>query len=264
MNSDNDLLGGENDANLINIDVNENEIHTLILAQGDEWILDLRSDQNLYITVQTGMCEVFGIELANNIEYLFNSQDKMVLFAVEACEILYRTNKTLLKQFPECIIKNDPNILAIYSIALKLAQKRLGNLRGPRVLIIGDSKAGKSSLAKTLLSYAVKMITSSNSPIFVNLDPSKGIFTLPGPVSATVVDDNLQVENPMWGESTISSTHPLVPVFQPLVKQFGFEEIDRYNYDFYLRQVDSLAEDVVELINESFHSNRTGIIVDTP
>ncbi|KAL6925424.1 hypothetical protein ACO0SA_000019 [Hanseniaspora valbyensis] len=234
MNSDNDLLGGENDANLINIDVNENEIHTLILAQGDEWIIDLRSDQNISYNM-------FGIELANNIEYLFNSQDKMVLFAVEACEIFYRTNKTLLKQFPECIMKNDPNILAIYSIALKLAQKRLGNLRGPRVLIIGDSKSGKSSLAKTLL---VICFEDDNFFKLTNICKFGS--------NATVVDDNLQVENPMWGESIISSTHPLVPVFQPLVKQFGFEEIDRYNYDFYLRQVDSLAEDVVELINDRY------------
>lgn len=264
MNSDNDLLAGENDANLLTLEVNENEKHTIVLLQGDEWFVDLRNDQNLYITIVNGICEIFGIELVNGSEYLFNSHDKMVLFAVEGCEIVYRTNKTLLKTFPNCIIKNDPNIIALYSFALKLAQRRLGNLKGPRVLIIGDNKSGKTSIAKTLLSYAVKMITSSNSPIFVNLDPSKGIFTLPGPISATVVDDSLQVDSPIWGESTTSSMYSLVPTFEPIVKQFGFENINRYNSDFYLKQVDSLAEDVLLLLNKSFHSNRTGIIVDTP
>lgn len=264
MNSDNDLLAGENDDNLTTLEVNENEKHTIVLLQGDEWVIDLRNDQTLYINIVNGICEIFGIELVNGSEYVFNSHDKMVLFAVEGCEIVYRTNKTLLKKFPDCIIKNDPNIIALYSIALKLAQRRLGNLKGPRVLIIGDQKSGKTSIAKTLLSYAVKMITSSNSPIFVNLDPSKGIFTLPGPISATVVDDSLQVDSPIWGESTTSSMYSLVPTFEPIVKQFGFESINEYNRDFYLKQVDSLAEDVSLLLNKSFHSNRTGIIVDTP
>ncbi|XBW35950.1 hypothetical protein QEN19_001523 [Hanseniaspora menglaensis] len=264
MNSDNELFTGKNEDNVVNFDVNEHELHSFVLAQGDEWIIDLRSDQNLHITIKAGICEIFGIELASELEYTFNSQEKMVLFAVEASEIEYRTNKSFTKGFPDCIVQNDPNILMIYSIALKLVQKRLGNLKGPRVLVIGDSNSGKTSLAKTLLAYAVKMITSSNAPIFVNLDPTKGIFTLPGPISATIINDDIQVDSPIWGESTTSSAHPLVPVFEPIVKHFGFEEINKFNYDFYMRQVDGLAKEVSTIVNESFHSNRSGIIVDTP
>lgn len=263
MNSDNGEAGGENDAELVNIDANEQAINTFVLLQGEEWIVDLRNEQQIHISIKEGICELFGVELANNTEFMFNNQEKMCFLAVEPCKIEYRSNKTLLKPFPECVVDHDPNVIALYAFSLQLLQKRMRGVRGPRCLIIGDKSSGKSSIAKTLLSYAVKMMGPPSTPLFVNLDPTKGIFTLPGTLSATVINDNLQPESAIWGESLTSSTHPLVPTFEPIVKNFGFEEITQYNYNYYKQLVDDLVNDSTIIMSNYQEINQTGMFVDT-
>lgn len=263
MNSDNGDAGGENDVDLVNIDANEQDINTFVLLQGEEWIVDLRNEQHIHINIKEGICEIFGVELANNTEFVFSNQEKLCLLAVEPCKIEYRSNKTLLKPFPECVVVHDPNVIALYAFSLQLLQKRLRGVRGPRCLIIGDKTSGKTSIAKTLLSYAAKMMGSPSTPLFINLDPTKGVFTLPGTLSATVINDNLQPESAIWGESLTSSTHPLVHTFEPIVKSFGFEEITPYNYDYYKRLVDDLVNDSKMILDNYQEINQTGMFVDT-
>ena len=57
---------------------------------------------------------------------------------------------------------------------------------GPRVLIIGSKSSGKTSILKTLVSYANKM---NNTPILINLQPRDGVFALPGSLTATPISD---------------------------------------------------------------------------
>lgn len=263
MNSDNDLMGGEDEADLVNIDTNGQTINTFVLLQGEEWIVDLRNEQEIFITIKEGICELFGVELANSTELLFNSQEKLCFLSVEACKIEYRSNKTLLKPFPDCIVVHDPNVIALYAISLQLLQKRMKGIRGPRCLIIGDKTSGKSSIAKTLLSYASKMMGPASTPLFINLDPTKGIFSLPGSLSATIVNDTLQPESAIWGESLTSATHPLVATFEPIIKNFGFEEINKYNYDYYRHVLDSLVDDCKLIMDNYAEINETGMFVDT-
>ncbi|SGZ41838.1 uncharacterized protein HGUI_04039 [Hanseniaspora guilliermondii] len=263
MNSDTGDGVGENDGELVNIDTNEQAINTLVILQGEEWIVDLRNEQQIHITIKEGICELFGVELAINTEYMFNNQEKLCFLAVEPCKIEYRSNKTLLKPFPDCIVVHDPNVIALYAFSLQLLQKRMRGIRGPRCLVIGDKTSGKTSIAKTLLSYTTKMMGPPSTPLFINLDPTKGIFTLPGTLSATVVNDNLQPESAIWGESLTSSTHPLVPTFEPIIKHFGFEEITQYNFDHYKQLVDDLVNDSRIILSNYQEINQTGLIIDT-
>ncbi|CAI8498136.1 unnamed protein product [Hanseniaspora opuntiae] len=76
MNSDNGEAEGENDVDLVNIDANEQAVNTFVLLQGEEWIVDLRNEQQIHINIKEGICELFGVELANNTEFLFNNQEK--------------------------------------------------------------------------------------------------------------------------------------------------------------------------------------------
>lgn len=76
MNSDNGEAGGENDVDLVNIDANEQAVNTFVLLQGEEWIVDLRNEQQIHINIKEGICELFGVELANNTEFMFNNQEK--------------------------------------------------------------------------------------------------------------------------------------------------------------------------------------------
>jgi hypothetical protein len=49
------------------------------------------------------------------------------------------------------------------------------------VIIVGQQDQGKSTLAQILAAYAVRL---DRNPIYVDLDVSQGLFTIPGTMSA--------------------------------------------------------------------------------
>ncbi|KMP08741.1 LOW QUALITY PROTEIN: ATP/GTP-binding protein [Coccidioides immitis RMSCC 2394] len=87
---------------------------------------------------------------------------------------------------------------------------------GPRVLILGPEDAGKTSLAKILTGYATKM---GRQPLVVNLDPSEGMLSVPGALTATAFRSMIDVEEG-WGSSPMSGPSP-IPVKLPLVYFYG-------------------------------------------
>ena len=60
--------------------------------------------------------------------------------------------------------------------------------RGPRVFIAGNAQSGKSSIAKTLVNYSIKL---GWSPILVDLDVTQNSITAPGCLSAALVENVL-------------------------------------------------------------------------
>ena len=56
---------------------------------------------------------------------------------------------------------------------------------GPRVLVVGSTDNGKSTLVHILSAYAARL---GRSPIMVDLDPGQGDIALPGCVAATPVN----------------------------------------------------------------------------
>ena len=85
-------------------------------------------------------------------------------------------------------------------------------------MIIGPEDAGKTSLAKLLAGYAIRM---GRKPCVVNLDPKEGVLSLPGTLTATTFSTIMDVEEG-WGTSPTSGPS-VVPVKLPLVYFFGFE-----------------------------------------
>lgn len=69
-----------------------------------------------------------------------------------------------------------------------LANKELG----PRVMIVGPTDHGKSTLSQILAAYAVRL---DRTPILVDLDVGQGAFGIPGCLSAVPLDKScLNVE----------------------------------------------------------------------
>jgi polyribonucleotide 5'-hydroxyl-kinase len=56
---------------------------------------------------------------------------------------------------------------------------------GPRVLVAGPVDAGKSSLARILLAYGVRM---GRKPLYVDLDVGQGDISVPGTIGAAQLD----------------------------------------------------------------------------
>jgi polyribonucleotide 5'-hydroxyl-kinase len=70
-------------------------------------------------------------------------------------------------------------------------------IMGPRVLVLGGSESGASSLVKTLVSYAVKL---GRTPLWVDLDPADSGIGLPGTIGVAIVTrDSLTLSTLLHG-----------------------------------------------------------------
>ena len=56
------------------------------------------------------------------------------------------------------------------------------NRDGPRVLVVGPSNAGKTSLVKILTAYATRL---GRQPMVINTDSREGLLSIPGSLTAT-------------------------------------------------------------------------------
>ena len=129
---------------------------------------------------------------------------------------------------------------------------------GPRVLVVGPENAGKTSLAKMLSAYAMR---GGAQPIVVNMDPREGMFTVPGTLSAAVLESIADVELG-WGSSPTNGPTQ-IPVKLPLVYYYGMEEPEEQR-EIYKALVTRLAVAVANRMEDGAEAKRTGCIIDTP
>lgn len=78
-------------------------------------------------------------------------------------------------------------------------------IQGPRVIVVGPTDSGKSTLSKMLLSWAAKQ---GWKPTYVDLDIGQGSITAPGCIAATPIEMPI---DPVEG----------IPLDIPLVYFFG-------------------------------------------
>lgn len=139
------------------------------------------------------------------------------------------------------------------------AEAKASGKDGPRVLILGPEDAGKTSLSKVLTGYAVKV---GREPIVVNLDPTEGMLSVPGTVTATAFRAMLDVEEG-WGSSPMSGPSA-VPVKLPLVYFYPMSNPLEAEGTVFRPIVSRLALSVMGRMAEDEDARETGIIVDTP
>lgn len=140
---------------------------------------------------------------------------------------------------------------------LRVAASQAGN-EGPRVLIVGPSNAGKTSLVKLLTAYAVRM---GRQPLVVNMDSREGILSVPGSLTAAVFGSVLDVEEG-WGSSPTSGPSP-VPVKLPLCYYYGLPSPED-NPKLFKPIVTRLALAATSRVEDDEGCKTTGMIIDTP
>lgn len=130
---------------------------------------------------------------------------------------------------------------------------------GPRVLILGPDDAGKTSLTKILTGYATKM---DRQPLVANLDPSEGMLSVPGSLTATAFRSMIDVEQG-WGSSPMSGPSP-VPVKLPLVYFYGLPSPLDGDGNLYKSIISRLALAVSGRMADEEDAKEAGVIIDTP
>lgn len=125
-------------------------------------------------------------------------------------------------------------------------------------MITGEKSAGKTTVGRTLTSYATRQ---AYQPLVVNMDPAEGMFTLPGSLSAAVCATILDPEAvDGWG-STPTSGPSSVPVKLPLVQYYGRRSPEE-DPDGYREVVSRLAGSVSSRLSEDDEVRRSGVIMD--
>lgn len=114
-----------------------------------------------------GRAELFGSELAKDIEYTLSGR-KTAIYSWHGCDLELSGTSSV-----EYVAGDTP--MQVYLNAhLALQQQRLeakkNNGNGPRVMVVGPSDVGKTSVCKVLLNYAVKM---ESTPLFVDIDTNE-------------------------------------------------------------------------------------------
>lgn len=129
--------------------------------------------------------------------------------------------------------------------------------QGPRIMIVGPNNSGKTSLVKILTAYAVRM---GRCPVVVNTDPSEGVLSLAGTLSASVMGTLMDVEEG-WGSSPTSGPSS-TPVKLPLVYWLGLGSPED-DTKLFKPVCSRLALAVTGRLDEHEDVKRAGVIIDT-
>lgn len=204
----------------------------------------LAENETIVLQLVEGNAEIFGIEMAMNREYTFRDEN-IAVFTWYGCKL--EASGTCQSAY----ISSETPMIAYVNTHAQLEAKRdvaLANLEyGPRVLIVGRTDSGKSTLAHILASYAVRL---DRTPIFVDIDVGQGSVTIPGCLSAVPLDKLcLNIEE---GFSLAT----------PLVYFYGHAS-PRDNVDLYKHLINNMAGRIKQRCEKDVDARSSGLIVNT-
>ncbi|EEU41273.1 uncharacterized protein NECHADRAFT_95340 [Fusarium vanettenii 77-13-4] len=225
-----------------------------------EWRFQVSHGSSVIVKVLSGTAEKDGVELAPRNAYIFSGVKSKIL-TWHGCELEIdgRCDSESIADYgnPTENVANSHLNLHGQLNDMRQAAAREGR-EGPRVLITGGVNTGKTTLARTLTSYATRQ---GYQPLVVNADPKEGLLSLPGTLSASVLATIMDPEAvDGWG-STPTSGPSSVPVKLPLVFYYGLESPEE-DPDFYRELVSKLAGSVSGRLNEDENVKSSGVIID--
>lgn len=209
----------------------------------------------------SGEAELFGSELSDGPTYTFTGT-KAAIFTHHGCTLEtshdlpqseYTADETPMTEYVNLHF-------ALETLRTEAASSTPPQL-GPRILLLGPSNAGKTSLAKLLTAYAIR---SDRQPIVVNLDPKEPLLSLPGTLTAVPFKTMLDIEDG-WGSSPLSGPSA-IPVKLPLVYNYGLPDptLTESTAAQYKAVLSKLALAVAGRLAEDPLAATAGLIIDTP
>ncbi|KAJ2351980.1 Cleavage polyadenylation factor subunit clp1 [Coemansia erecta] len=225
-----------------------------VLGPGEELRFEVSFKKTIEVRLKSGHAEYFGTELGPEAVYRLSGENGAifswqgcVLAVTGACESAYVADETPMDTY--------------VNVHMSLQQQRVQARNeqdanaAPRVMIVGPEDCGKTSLARLLVNYAVRM---GERPMFVSLDPMEALMTVSGTVSALRVAKTVDIESGFMGYAA-SASHGAGET--PLVWQFGHDNPES-NASLFNILVDRAAE-AIQRRGESNGDAYSGLVVDT-
>lgn len=161
----------------------------VVLERECEYRVEVGPTMALTVTLKSGSAELFGVELAIDMPYVFRDR-KLAIFTWYGCTLAVSGESDVAYTSEETPMASYLNIHAQLQRRRELARAK--HASGPRVLITGPVDSGKTTLTHLLLSYALRL---GEKPTIVDLDPGRGYLSVPGAITASPLDMNcLSVE----------------------------------------------------------------------
>uniref|UniRef100_A0A1J3DF90 Protein CLP1 homolog n=1 Tax=Noccaea caerulescens TaxID=107243 RepID=A0A1J3DF90_NOCCA len=212
------------------------------------------SDEPLKLRVVNGTAEIFGSELPPGIWRTFPPRLKFAVFTWYGATIemdgVTETDYTA----DETPMVSYINVHAILDARRRFAKASTSTdsetIQGPRVIVVGPTDSGKSTLTKMLLSWAAKQ---GWKPTFVDLDVGQGSITIPGAIAATPIEMPL---DPVEG----------FPLDMALVYYFGHIAPivgANNNVELYKVLVKELAQVLERQVAGNPESRAAGMVINT-
>ncbi|KAG7368374.1 Pre-mRNA cleavage complex II protein Clp1-domain containing protein [Nitzschia inconspicua] len=218
--------------------------------------------------LQKGSCELYGCELAVQKVYSIPQGGiKVALFTWHGCvidlwegstvgalDISYTSDETdsnvaFVNTHAQLEALRDDASLAIFNATDETTKK---NISGPRVMVVGETECGKSTLVKTLVAYATKL---GRTPLWVDLDPMDNSISVPGTLAvAPMTAAAVTVESFATTGIPPNTVHPLV------VYHGSSTEI---HPALFKGQIDRLAHSIQSRMDHDEQARASGIVVNT-
>lgn len=221
------------------------------LERESELRIEVANDTPLRLRLLNGTAEIFGTELPPEMWMTFPPRLKFAVFTwygatIEmdgATETDYTADETPMVSYV--------NVHAVLDGRRNRAKASYSNdtdssQQGPRVIVVGPTDSGKSTLCRMLLSWAAK---GGWKPTFVDLDIGQGSITAPGCIAATPIE--LPID-PVEG----------ISLDMPLVYFYGHTTPSQ-NVDLYKALVKELAQILERQFSGNAESRAAGMVINT-
>ncbi|KAK1580172.1 pre-mRNA cleavage complex II protein Clp1 [Colletotrichum navitas] len=239
-----------------------NQTRTIRLQPFWEWRFEVAFDTHIKLKLLSGTAEKDGTELALQHAYTLAGVRSKIL-TLQGCELEVEGGLAAESVAEYARPQDSPanSVLNLHFQLTAMRQRAAAERReGPRVAVCGPPASGKTSLARTLASYAARV---GAQPLVVNADPKEGMLSLPGTLTASVVATVLDIEAvDGWG-TTPTSGPSQVPVKLPLVYYYGHAAADE-DQRKYQELVSKMAAAVTSRFGHDPEVKSSGIIIDTP
>ncbi|XP_028094427.1 protein CLP1 homolog isoform X2 [Camellia sinensis] len=211
--------------------------------------IEVGPDTPLRLRLLTGTAEIFGTEISPGIWLTLTPRLKFSVFSWYGATVeMDGTTETdyIADETPMISYVNVHATLEGRRNRAKASSSDSDTYQGPRVIVVGPTDSGKSTLSRILLSWAAKR---GWKPTFVDLDIGQGSITIPGCIAATPIEMPI---DPVEG----------IPLEMPLVHFYG-HTTPSVNADLYKVLAKELAQTLERQFAGNAESRAAGMVINT-